>query len=65
MDKWDNYKGLRWYMLAIGVALSFFVYSQNVGWLWWGSTSTKPPPEQQSGSQGRGTTGGYRYLHHK
>ncbi|MEI9918581.1 MAG: hypothetical protein WDO14_07240 [Bacteroidota bacterium] len=60
---WDNFKGLRWYMVTVLMALSFFAYSQSIGWLWVGSTKTKPPADQVGGA--RGTHGGYRYLHHK
>jgi hypothetical protein len=53
-----NYlKGLKWYLAFLVMVLSFFLYSQAIGWKWLGATHTTPP----AGEQQRG----YRYFYHK
>ncbi len=53
----DYTKGLRLYVIIILVVLSFFAYSQNVGWRWIGATNTEPPAGEQQH--------GYRHFYHK
>ena len=57
MNNFDYLKGLKVYLVIVLVGLSFFAYSQSIGWKWLWATNTEPPAGERQH--------GYRYFYHK
>lgn len=55
-DPTKSLKGLRVYFTIILVGITFFIYSQLIGWKWWWATDAKPSEGGQRG---------FRYFYHK
>lgn len=55
---WDELKGLKYYLGISAVVISFYIYSNMVGWRWLNATKT---------TQERSTTRGHSrgYFYHK
>jgi len=55
-------KALKYFLLYSLVLLSFYAYSESVGWVWWISTNT----ERERGEPGTHHSGGSHYrMYHK
>ncbi len=40
--KWEELKGLKYYLIYCAVLISFFIYSSFTGWNWFNTTETEP-----------------------
>lgn len=52
--QWKDFKGLTWYLALCFAIISFFAYSQSVGWKWINST------KKETNRKDRNT---YRFYH--
>ncbi len=43
----DRLRGLKWYLVLVILGLSFYSYSQIIGWRWIWSTKTEPPSKEE------------------
>ena len=55
---WNEWKGLKYYIMYTIIILGFFVYSGLVGWRWFNPTQTT---HEKSGTGGSRIHRGYYY----
>ncbi|NOS93477.1 MAG: hypothetical protein HOP30_16270 [Cyclobacteriaceae bacterium] len=54
--QWNDFKGLKWYLLFAAIVISFHAYSLAIGWKWINTT------HKETTHNGTGQHG-YRFYH--